>query len=229
MPLEPWQAALIGIAALALGWIVYDLLCRSPIGNNEPLLRCGRLRLCRADELGLHAVLFWPRRAHPHRRADGDDDDRQRLLRHHAEPAQERGGADRRPEARPEMGEDLQDSLDPQQLHHAAGAVSDAVEPLPDDLLEPEGHPAIVTCVIVAGALVRYFYNSGIADHAKAPWWAWAAAAAAILCAFFLAAGASPGMRELLAAARRPTMGLNGARRPRKPTSRRRRRTWSTS
>ena len=38
MPLEPWQAALIGIAALALGWIVYDLLCRSPIGENDTLL-----------------------------------------------------------------------------------------------------------------------------------------------------------------------------------------------
>jgi uncharacterized membrane protein len=38
MPLDPWQAALIGIAALALGWIVYDLLCRSPLGDNEPLL-----------------------------------------------------------------------------------------------------------------------------------------------------------------------------------------------
>ena len=38
MALEPWQAALIGIVALALGWIVYDLLCRSPLANNEPLL-----------------------------------------------------------------------------------------------------------------------------------------------------------------------------------------------
>ena len=38
MPLEPWQAALIGIAALALGWIVYDFLCRSPLASNEPLL-----------------------------------------------------------------------------------------------------------------------------------------------------------------------------------------------
>ena len=38
MPLEPWQAAAIGIAALALGWIVYDFLCRSPLAKNEPLL-----------------------------------------------------------------------------------------------------------------------------------------------------------------------------------------------
>ena len=38
MPLEPWQAALIGIVALALGWLVYDFLCRSPLAANEPLL-----------------------------------------------------------------------------------------------------------------------------------------------------------------------------------------------
>jgi uncharacterized membrane protein len=37
MPLEPWQAALIGIVALALGWLVYDFLCRSP-----PMSRCSR-------------------------------------------------------------------------------------------------------------------------------------------------------------------------------------------
>ena len=38
MALAPWQAALIGVAALALGWIVYDLLCRSPLGSHEELL-----------------------------------------------------------------------------------------------------------------------------------------------------------------------------------------------
>jgi uncharacterized membrane protein len=28
--LAPWQASLIGIAGLAVGWAVYDALCRSP-------------------------------------------------------------------------------------------------------------------------------------------------------------------------------------------------------
>ena len=39
MPLSPWQAALIGIVALALGWIVYDLSAdrRSPTTT-----RCSR-------------------------------------------------------------------------------------------------------------------------------------------------------------------------------------------
>ena len=88
MPLEPWQAAAIGIVALALGWIVYDFLCRSPLAANEPLLALVGIRLCRGDELGLHPRLFRPRRAHPYRRADGDDHDRQRVLHHHAQSAQ---------------------------------------------------------------------------------------------------------------------------------------------
>ena len=58
--------------------------------------------------------------------------------------------------------------------------------------------PAIVTLVIVAGALVRYFYNMWHADHDKAPWWAWFVAATAIWGAFWVAMAASPGMRETL-------------------------------
>lgn len=38
MVLEPWQAIAISIASLAGGWLVYDGLCRSPIGKNLGLL-----------------------------------------------------------------------------------------------------------------------------------------------------------------------------------------------
>ena len=34
MELAPWQAISISIASLALGWIVYDQLCKSPLGRN---------------------------------------------------------------------------------------------------------------------------------------------------------------------------------------------------
>jgi uncharacterized membrane protein len=37
-PLSPVQAAAIGVASLALGWIVYDLLCKSPLGKHDALL-----------------------------------------------------------------------------------------------------------------------------------------------------------------------------------------------
>ena len=36
--LEPWQAIGISITSLAIGWFVYDALCRSPIGKRNTLL-----------------------------------------------------------------------------------------------------------------------------------------------------------------------------------------------
>jgi uncharacterized membrane protein len=38
MELAPWLAVAISLAGLALGWIVYDLLCKSPLGNNDTAL-----------------------------------------------------------------------------------------------------------------------------------------------------------------------------------------------
>jgi uncharacterized membrane protein len=39
-------AIAIGIAFLAGGWLVYDLMCRSPLGRNEPWLAAAMLALC---------------------------------------------------------------------------------------------------------------------------------------------------------------------------------------
>ena len=38
MPLEPWQAIAISVASLLAGWVIYEVLCRSPIGRNTVLL-----------------------------------------------------------------------------------------------------------------------------------------------------------------------------------------------
>ena len=38
MALEPWQAIAISVASLAAGWLVYDGLCRSPLGRNTAAL-----------------------------------------------------------------------------------------------------------------------------------------------------------------------------------------------
>jgi len=38
MELAPWLAVAISLAGLALGWIVYDRLCKSPLGNNDTAL-----------------------------------------------------------------------------------------------------------------------------------------------------------------------------------------------
>jgi uncharacterized membrane protein len=58
--------------------------------------------------------------------------------------------------------------------------------------------PAIVTLVVICGAMIRYFYNMWHADHERAPWWAWFVAAIAIWTAFWVAMAASPGVRENL-------------------------------
>jgi uncharacterized membrane protein len=33
--IAPWQAVSVGIAGLIAGWVVYDLLCKSPLGHND--------------------------------------------------------------------------------------------------------------------------------------------------------------------------------------------------
>ncbi|MBA5776773.1 urate hydroxylase PuuD [Stappia sp. F7233] len=38
LALEPWQAIAISMASLLAGWLIYDRICRSPLGNNTPLL-----------------------------------------------------------------------------------------------------------------------------------------------------------------------------------------------
>ncbi|MCL6706887.1 urate hydroxylase PuuD [Pseudomonas sp. R2.Fl] len=34
LDIEPWQAICLSLASLAVGWLVYDLLCKSPLGRN---------------------------------------------------------------------------------------------------------------------------------------------------------------------------------------------------
>ncbi len=79
--------------------------------------------------------------------------------------------------------------------------------------------PALVVCVILAGALIRYFYNSWHADHSRAPWWAWLAAAAALWGAFWIATSGSPGVQPTLGLERPAGAGRRGRRaRKRRPS-----------
>ena len=88
-------------ARWSLGWIVYDVLCKSPLGASDgrPVGALGFVFLVGA-RLGLHAAVQRPRRLHADGRADRHDHGRQRLLRDHPEPEEGRRRPDRRPRAR---------------------------------------------------------------------------------------------------------------------------------
>ena len=57
MPLTPWQAIGIGAASMVGAWIVYDLLCRSPLGRRGLLLGVVVFALLAGLAWGLDRVL----------------------------------------------------------------------------------------------------------------------------------------------------------------------------
>lgn len=65
MPLTQWQAIGISVASLIVGWVVYDLLCKSPLGNNDALLALVGLALLIAAAWGYMQV-FSARAAYLH-------------------------------------------------------------------------------------------------------------------------------------------------------------------
>src|SRR3712207_6761768 len=63
--LKPWQAAGIGIGALVVSWIVYDQLCKSPLGRNDVALGAVVLALIVAAAWGF-TLVFNGRAAYLH-------------------------------------------------------------------------------------------------------------------------------------------------------------------
>jgi uncharacterized membrane protein len=55
--LAPWQAVGIGLASMAGAWIIYDALCRSPLGKNDALLGTVIFALMTALAWGLGQLL----------------------------------------------------------------------------------------------------------------------------------------------------------------------------
>lgn len=190
LALEPWQAGLLGIGVLAGGWFLYDALCKSPLGNNDVALG--------AVLFGLIVVATW---------AFGFVmSDRAAFLHTGAMiatwmtgsvffviiPNQKKVVADliagREPD--PRLGKQAkQRSLHNNYLTlpvlflmlstHYPLAWSSAYAPL------------IVACVVVAGALVRHFFNTMHADKGYV-WWTWGGAAAAMALAAFLSVAGRP-------------------------------------
>jgi uncharacterized membrane protein len=191
MALLPWQAAAIGIAALGASWLVYDGLCRSPLGRNDAALSVVLFLFIVAATWGFMQV-FTPRAAFLHTGA---------MIATWMSasvflviiPNQRKVVAEllagRAPD--PMLGKQAK-----QRSTHNNYLT------LPVVFLMLSNHyplawssrfaVAIVGLVVVAGAVVRHFFNSRHA-HGGSPWWTWAVAAACMALAVYLSMVGRPG------------------------------------
>ncbi len=198
MALPHWQAAAIGVGTLVLGWAVYDGLCRSPLARSDNWLALAGFVFVIAMSW-FYAQVFSGRGALIHIGA---------LM------------------ATMMAGNVLMVIIPNQRKVVAALMRGEAPDPkygktgkqrsthnnyitLPVVFMMLANHypvtyannaviPAITALVLIAGGVIRYFYNIRHADHAKSPWWAWVVAALAIWLAFWIAMASSPGGRERL-------------------------------
>ncbi len=198
MPLSTLQASAIGIAGLAGGWVVYDLLCKSPLGKSDNGLALAGFGYVVLMSF-VFSQLFSGRGALIHTGA---------LMATIMTanvflviiPNQKIVVADliagRTPDPKyGRMGKQRSTHNNYITLpvvflmlanHYPVTYANNAVIPL------------IVALVIVAGALIRHFYNVRHGNHAQSPWWCWLVAALAIWTAFYVAMASSPGGRERL-------------------------------
>jgi uncharacterized membrane protein len=189
--LQPGQAAAIGVASLALGWVVYDRLCRSRLGDNDAALGAAVFAFIVAAAFGF-AQVFNGRAAFLHAGA---------MIATWMSasvamviiPNQKKVVADllagREPD--PALGKEAK-----QRSAHNNYLT------LPVLFLMLSSHYplawssrwnwAIVGLIVIAGAVVRHFYNSRHA-HRGSPWWTWGVAAVCMALAIWLSIAGKPG------------------------------------
>jgi uncharacterized membrane protein len=194
LALAPWQAALVGVGSLVLGWFLYDRLCRSTLGRNDVLLGAALLALIVAAAYG-YTRLFSPRAAFLHTGALVATWMAGSVLLVII-PNQRTIVADllagRSPD--PALGRQSKQ----RSLHNNYFT-------LPVLFLMLSNHYPlawssrwnwlIVGLVVVAGAVVRHFYNERHAGRAS-PWWVWAVAAGALGVAIILSVQGRPALAE---------------------------------
>ncbi|EKS31106.1 urate hydroxylase PuuD [Afipia felis] len=192
------QASAIGIASLAGGWIVYDLICKSWIGRSEIRLAFVSLAFSVAVAYG-YTCVFSGRGALVHTGA---------LLATWMAgnvfliiiPNQRKVIATLMAGETPDSKYGLQAKQRSTHNNYLTLAVVLLMMSNHYPILysNPAIIPPSVLMIIVSSALIRYFYNVRHADHGKSPWWAWAVAAILLWCMFWLAMAASPSGREWL-------------------------------
>jgi uncharacterized membrane protein len=198
MVLPAWQASAIGVASLVLGWAVYDALCRSPVAKNENVLALLGFGFVVAMAW-FYAQVFSGRGAMIHIGALMATMMAGNVLMVII-PNQRRVVADliagRIPNSR-------YGKIGKQRSTHNNYITLPVVFMMlanhyPVTYANNAVIPVITALVIVAGAIIRHFYNIRHMDHARSPWWAWAVAGFAIWLAFWVAMASSPGGRDRL-------------------------------
>ncbi|MGO4175158.1 urate hydroxylase PuuD [Bosea sp. TAF32] len=198
MQLSPFAAGAIGIAALVAGWVIYDLMCRSPLGRHDVLLGLIGFGYVVAASWAF-ANVFSGRGALIHTGALMATIMTANVF-FNIMPGQRKViaalVAGQTPD--PKYGKAAKQRSTHNNYitlpvlflmlsnHYPVTYANSAVIPL------------LVALVIVAGALIRHFFNVRHGDHAKSPWWCWAVAILALWFAFWVAMSSSPGGREQL-------------------------------
>ncbi|MEW6644863.1 MAG: urate hydroxylase PuuD [Pseudomonadota bacterium] len=204
MPLTGLQASAVGIGALAGGWVIYDQLCKSPLGKNETLLGLIGLAVIVAASYGFTLVFSG----------------RGTLIHVGALMATWMAGNvfmiiipnQRKVVASLMAGEAPDPALGKQAKQRST---HNNYLTLPAVLLMLSNHypvlyanpaviPPIVFLITISGALIRHFYNVRHSDHAKSPWWVWATVAVALWFTFWIAMASSPTGRAQLGIAEAP-------------------------
>lgn len=201
MPLAPWQAVVLGVGGLALGWLAYDTACKRLVGRQDVLLAALVFGLV----VGMSAVwahLFSGRGAMIHTGAlmatlmTGN-------VFLNIIPNQKKVVADlmagRSPN--PEFGKQAKQRSTHNNYLTLPVVFMMISNHYPTTFADNAVIPLIVTLVIVAGAVIRHFFNIRHrlhGDNWRSPWWAWAVATIVLLAAFYVGMAASPSGRERL-------------------------------
>lgn len=194
MELEPWMAVAISAVGLALGWIVYDLLCKSPLGGDDTKLALvGFVFLVALSYL--FTLVFSGRGVYMQMGA---------LIGTMMVanvflviiPNQRKVVADliagREPD--PKYGEQAKQ----RSLHNNYLTLPVIFVMISNHYplaFASKWNWLILAIVLVMGAVIRHFFNTQHKDE-KGPWWTWAAAAAGLVAIVWLSAQSATPIEE---------------------------------
>ncbi len=194
--MSPMVAGAIGCGALAVGWVVYDLLCRSSLSKNEMALGAVLFVLVVAMAWGFQQV-FSGRGA----------------LLHTGSVLATIMSANVLLVIIPNQAKVIQDLTAGRAPDPHLGYIGKVRSThnnyitLPVVFMMISGHYPmtfstpyawlIVALVLIAGAFIRWFYNMRHSGRGS-PWWAWGVAAAAILATIWITIISTPAARERL-------------------------------